>query len=94
MVDWAKPLVLTLYPGGPFEVKVTEPVRMVEHSLGPVFWVQADFVGKRKISVGDLLEYSHLPRGKYLLLPVGPVGQDPTTHFICPCGSFITKGKQ
>ena len=76
-----------------FSLSPTTSVRMVVHSLSPVFWVQADFVGKRKISVGDLLEYSNLPCGKYLLLPVGPVGQELTTHFMCPCGNFITKGK-
>ena len=94
MADWAEPLVLTLSQDGPLEVNVTQPVRMVEHSLGPVFWVQADFVGRKKISVGDLLEFSNLPRGKYLLLPVGPVEEDVTTHWMCPCGSFLTKGKQ
>ena len=77
-----------------FSLSPTTSVRMVVHSLSPVFWVQADFVGKRKISVGDLLEYSHLPRSKYLLLPVRAVGQDLTTHFMCPWGTFLTSGMQ
>ena len=47
-------------------------------------------LGKKKVSVGDLLEFSVLPRGKYLLLPVGPVGEDVTSHWMCPCGSFLT----
>ena len=97
VVDWAQPIVLTLWPeasGGPLEVKTNQTVRMVEHSLGAVFWTWQDFVGQRKIAVGDLLEFGHLPRGKYLLLSVGPVGQDISTHFICPCGSFITSGTQ
>ena len=94
VVDWAPPVVLTLARGGPLEVKTTSTVRLVEHSLGAVFWTQADFVGKRKVSVGDLLQFSHLPRGKYVVLPVGPAGLDLTTHYMCPCGSFLTSGTQ
>ena len=97
VVDWAQPIILTLWPvasGGPLEVKTNQTVWMVEHSLGAVFWSRMDFVGQRKIVVRDLLEFGHLPHGKYLLLPVGPVGQDITTHFICPCGRFITSGTQ
>ena len=90
VADWAEPLLLTLTQGGPLEIKVNEPVRVVAHSVGPVFWVQGNFVGKKKVSVGDLLEFSVLPRGKYLLLPVGPVGEDVTSHWMCPCGSFLT----
>ena len=55
VVDWAQPIVLTLASGGPLEVKVNQTVRMVEHSLGAVFWTWQDFVGQRKIAVGDLL---------------------------------------
>ena len=90
-------IVLTLWPvssGGPLEVKTNQTVRMAEHSLGAVFWTWQDFVGQRKIDVGHLLEFGPLPRGRYLLLLVGPVGQDLTTHLICPCGSFITSGTQ
>ena len=43
--DWAKPIDLTLYRAGPLEVKLTQSVRMVEHSLGAVFWTQANFLG-------------------------------------------------
>jgi hypothetical protein len=64
----------------------------VEHSIGAVFWTWRDFDGKRKVAIGDLLEFSHLPRGKYVILPVGPVGQDLTTHVMCPCGTFLTSG--
>jgi hypothetical protein len=60
-------------------------VRLVEHSLGAVFWSWRDFVEKRKLAIGDLLEFSHLTRGKYVILPVGPVGQDLTTHYSTTC---------
>ena len=94
LVDWAPPIALTLASGGPLEVKTTSTVRLVEHSLGAVFWTQADFVGQRKVAAGDLLQFSQLPRGKYVVLPVGPVGKDLTTHYMCPCGSFLTSGTQ
>ena len=66
VADWVEPLNLTLSQDGPLEIKVTETARMVDL----IFWGQADIVGKRKISVGDLLEYSYLPCGKYLFLPL------------------------
>ena len=86
--------MLTLARDGPLKVKTNTTVRLVEHSLGAVFWTRGDFVGKRKVDVGHLLQFSHLPRGKYVVLPVGPVGQDLTTHYMCPCGSFLTSGTQ
>ena len=67
---------------------------LVLHSLGAVFWTQADFVGKRSVVIGDMLEFSHLPRGKYLILPVGPVGQDLVTHYLCPCGAYLAPGSK
>ena len=94
VVDWSPPVVLTLARDEPLEVKTNATVRLVEHSLGAVFWTWRDFVGKRKVAIGDLLEFSHIPRGKYVVLPVGPVGQDLTTHFMCPCGTFLTSGTQ
>jgi hypothetical protein len=73
-------------------VKTNSTVRLVEHSLGAVFWTWRDFVGERRMVIEDLLEFSHLPRGKYVIVPVGPVGQDLTTHYMCPCGSFLATG--
>ena len=94
VVDWVKPHVLTLHEDGPLEVKVNFNLRLVLHSLGAVFWTPADFVGKRRVEIRDLLEYSHLPRGKYLILPVGPVGQDLVTHYLCPCGAYLAPGSK
>ena len=45
VVDWARPHVLTLHEDGPLEVKSNLSLRLVLHSLGAVFWTQADFVG-------------------------------------------------
>ena len=94
LVDWVKPYVLTLHKDGPLEVKVHHDLRLVEHSVGAVFWTPADFVGKRRVEIGDLLEFSHLPRGKYLILPVGPVGEDRVTHYLCPCGAYLAPGSK
>ena len=86
---WTGPLLAcSPWRGRPLEVKTNATVRLVEHSLGAVFWTWRDFVGKRKIAIGDL------PMGQNIVLPVGPVGQDLTTHFMCPCGSFLTTGTQ
>ena len=63
VVDWAEPHVLTLHEDGPPEVKTNSTLRLVLHSLGAVFWTKADFVGKRSVVIGDLLEFSYLPRG-------------------------------
>jgi hypothetical protein len=94
VVDWAEPHMLTLHEDGPLEVKTNSTLRLVLHSLGAVFWTKADFVGKRSVVIGDLLEFSHLPRGKYLIVPVGPVGQDLVTHYLCPCGSYLATGNK
>jgi hypothetical protein len=92
LVDWVKPHVLALHKDGPLEVKVHLNLRLVLHSLGAVFWTPADFVGKRRVEIRDLLEFSHLPRGKYLILPVGPVGEDRVTHYLCPCDAYLAPG--
>ena len=94
LVDWVKPIVLTLHKDGPLEVKVHHDLRLVEHSVGAVFWTPADFVGKRRVEIGDKLEFSHLPRGKYLILPVGPVGVDLVTLYLCPCGAYLAPGSK
>ena len=92
LVDWAQPLALTLHPDGPLEVKTHLGPRQNLHSRGAVFWTSDDFVGKRVVLVGDLLEFAHLPRGKFLILQVGPVGEDRVTHHLCPCGAYLAAG--
>ena len=61
-------------------------------SRGAVFWTSDDFVGKKVVKIGDLLEFAHLPRGKFLILQVGPVGEDRVTHHLCPCGAYLAAG--
>ena len=43
------------------------------------------------MGLGEFVRVADLPSGKYLGLLVGPVGDYPVSHVMCPCGTYRTE---
>ena len=54
-------------------------------------WEATDFPGKMAVGLGEFVRVADLPSGKYLGLLVGPVGDYPVSHVMCPCGTYRTE---
>ena len=54
-------------------------------------WGPTDFPGKRTMELGEFVRVADLPSGKYLGLEIGPVGDYPVSHVMCPCGTYRTE---
>jgi hypothetical protein len=54
-------------------------------------WDPTDFPGKRALRLGEFVRVADLPLGKYLGVEVGPVGDFPVSHVMCPCGTYRTE---
>ena len=54
-------------------------------------WGPTDFPGKRTVGLGEFVRVADLPSGKYLGLEIGPVGDFPVSHVMCPCGTYRTE---
>ena len=69
--------------------------REVHCGMGPRFWTKLDFPGLAVPQAGALVSALGTPKGKYLPLAVGPVGEDGTvSHWLCPCATKLVEHKE
>jgi hypothetical protein len=54
-------------------------------------WDPTGFPGKRAVGLWDFVRVADLPSGKYLGVEIGPVGDFPVSHVMCPCGTYRTE---
>ena len=71
------------------EVKTTKSPNVKPGTLGTVFWQNTDFVLGKVVVLGTPVQNIELLRGKFLCLPMGPVGVDKVTHWTCFCGNYL-----
>ena len=70
-------------------MKTTKPHRVKPGTLEPVFWQNTDFMLGKVVVRGTQVQNIDLPRGKLLCLPMGPVGLDEVSHWMCVCGTYM-----
>ena len=75
-------------------VRVGHTGREVHCGMGPRFWSKLDFPGQVVPKSGSLVSALDTPKGKYLPVAVGPVGEeDSVSHWLCPCATKLVEHK-